>query len=211
MAAIEVGAMILASRPVIVALLTRHAQAWIAASHANTAKQKLEADIAAQNAVMTDCLAGLRAFGLDTAAAGVWEFIQNEYSNEVLEALALVPSTTANNTPPPPSPMAPKPEMPNVPGPAKLPPLADLVRDRLREAGEVGSKAALIRYYIEKTYGVSIHEKSVGMTLYRLLKKRQVRRAGHTWFIVAQAMNPGVSAPGLEVAHRESEDSMRYV
>lgn len=36
------------------------------------------------------------------------------------------------------------------------------------------------------------------MTLYRLQKKGEVRRDGHTWFTVSGTMNPGVGAPGSE-------------
>jgi hypothetical protein len=81
------------------------------------------------------------------------------------------------------------------------PRISDIVLDRLREAGASGSKAAPIQEYIEQTYATKIHEKTVGMTLYRLSKDGLVRRDGHTWFFVppsAETKNPGVGAPGLE-------------
>ena len=50
------------------------------------------------------------------------------------------------------------------------------------------------------TYRGEIHEKTVGMTLYRLLQDKLVRREGHTWFLVpqpiAETKNPGGETPG---------------
>lgn len=80
---------------------------------------------------------------------------------------------------------------------AEMPRVSDIVLDRLKVAGKTGSKAAPIQAYIESTYSTKIHDKTVGMTLYRLQKERRVRRRGHTWFIAPETMNPGVAAPGL--------------
>lgn len=86
-----------------------------------------------------------------------------------------------------------KPEMPRI---------ADVILERLRAAGESGSKAADIRRYILRTYDADIHEKSVGMTLYRLSQATppQVHRRGFTWFFSpppADEKNPGAPTPGL--------------
>jgi hypothetical protein len=82
--------------------------------------------------------------------------------------------------------------------PAKLPMprVRDIVLDRLKAAGQKGSKATPIQAYIESTYSTKIHDKTVGMTLYRLARDGLVRRDGHTWFIVPETVNPGGSAPG---------------
>lgn len=83
---------------------------------------------------------------------------------------------------------------------AEMPRVSDIVLDQLRKAGTAGSKAAPIQKYIESTYGTTIHDKTVGMTLYRLSQEDppKVRRQGHTWFFVpeAETKNPGVGAPG---------------
>lgn len=84
---------------------------------------------------------------------------------------------------------------------AAMPRLSDIALDRLKAAGTEGSKAAPIQDFIERTYSTKIHEKTVGMTLYRLLKTGKVRREGHLWFFVppdAATKNPGVGAPGSE-------------
>lgn len=85
--------------------------------------------------------------------------------------------------------------------PAKRPPLREVLLDQLRQAGEGGAKAADLREYFERTYGVIIHEKTVGMTLYRLSKDMLVHRDGHTWFFgpsKAGTENPGGGTPGPE-------------
>jgi hypothetical protein len=115
---------------------------------------------------------------------------------------------------PPPSPPPPPPVVgpPPPPPPAQAAviypaavttPLRPTVREvalmRLQAAGDKGAKAAEIREYFERTYGQVVHEKTVGMTLYRLLQANQVRRDGHTWFFgppSAETKNPGAATPG---------------
>jgi hypothetical protein len=65
----------------------------------------------------------------------------------------------------------------------EMPRSADIIVDRLTVAGTDGSKAAEIRRFILNTYDADIHEKTVGMTLYRLQKDGVVRRDGHVWFL----------------------------
>lgn len=78
-------------------------------------------------------------------------------------------------------------------------PIRELVLDRLKAAGPEGSKAAPIREYLESALGIKTHEKTVGMTLYRLFKRGLARREGVTWFFVppdAEKKNPAVSPAG---------------
>lgn len=75
--------------------------------------------------------------------------------------------------------------------------IRDRVLDFLEKAGAHGSKAAPIRAYLEQVHGQKTHEKTVGMTLYRLLKEGLVKRNGHVWFIASsEAKNPGAVTPG---------------
>lgn len=79
------------------------------------------------------------------------------------------------------------------------PPVREIALALLRSAGPEGMKASEIRKHIDENFAGGIHEKTVGMTLYRLLQDNQVRRDGHTWFYVAPTggtKNPGVGAPG---------------
>jgi hypothetical protein len=98
---------------------------------------------------------------------------------------------------PPWGPNAPKVETPETKTPAaEMPRVSDIILARLAAAGDKGDKAANIRKFIADEYSTEIHEKTVGMTLYRLLKRREVHRQGHTWFIVQETVNPGAVTPG---------------
>ena len=81
---------------------------------------------------------------------------------------------------------------------AEMPRVSDIVLDRLREAGEAGSKATAIQGYVENTYQRKLHDKTVGTALYRLQREGRVRRDGHTWFIVPETVNPGGDTPALK-------------
>jgi hypothetical protein len=79
------------------------------------------------------------------------------------------------------------------------PTLREAVLNRLAAVGDKGVKAAPIREWFETTFGEQIHEKTVGMTLYRLQKEGRVRRDGHIWFLAppkAETENPGGETPG---------------
>jgi hypothetical protein len=88
--------------------------------------------------------------------------------------------------------------LPNPPRPSR-PTLREAVLSRLAAAEDRGLKAAPIREWFETTFGEQIHEKTVGMTLYRLQKEGLVRHEGHVWFLVppkAETGNPGAVTPG---------------
>jgi hypothetical protein len=95
----------------------------------------------------------------------------------------------------------------------QMPRIKDVTLDRLRAAGDMGQKASEIQGYIVTTYGSGIHEKTVGMTLYRMSQEDPplVHRKGHTWFFgppIAETKNPGVDAPGHDnsVSNERSTD-----
>lgn len=75
----------------------------------------------------------------------------------------------------------------------------EIALNSLIEAGAGGTKAADIRAHIERLRGSTLHEKTVGMTLYRLSVDGLARRKGHTWFYVPpeqRTENPGGDTPG---------------
>lgn len=87
--------------------------------------------------------------------------------------------------------------------PAAMPRIRDVVLDRLKAAAEKGTRAAPIRDFIKQAYGRDIHEKTVGMTLYRLSKESppQAHRIGIQWFFGPDnsgTKNPGAETPGLK-------------
>lgn len=58
----------------------------------------------------------------------------------------------------------------------------DAILQYLRAVGEAGTNVAQIKQHLADAYGITVHEKTPGMTLYRLLKKGLARRVGRTWY-----------------------------
>ena len=86
----------------------------------------------------------------------------------------------------------------------KQPKVRDAVLDRLRIMAPEGQKAAALRLHLDISHSMRLHEKTVGMTLYRLSQEGLVHRKGQTWFygpqagqsLPASAENPGDDTPG---------------
>jgi hypothetical protein len=74
------------------------------------------------------------------------------------------------------------------------------VRDHILEAAQAAYpksvRAAALREQLEEK-GIFVHEKTVGMTLYRLLKKRFLRRDRWDWYFVPEGKRQ-TAAPTLE-------------
>lgn len=70
------------------------------------------------------------------------------------------------------------------------PNIRDLIINKLkRSSKEFGVTSAVIRRYLENDLHVSMHEKTVGMTLYRLSRDGLVRREGRNWFYIPTVKN----------------------
>jgi hypothetical protein len=183
----------------VLALLIRHARAHFRKRRAEQTIKGLESEVKTFNKTMSDCEVALRVFGYDVNQQEIWSDLLKKHSTRVFEMLegeGLIESPRQiegkpTEGPPPPA-FPPKPRIPTI---------QEILIERLQEAGDRGSKAAPLRNYIHQTYNIEIHEKTVGMTLYRLLKKGIVRRDGHVWFFVpqkdAETKKPGDLPPGL--------------
>ncbi len=53
-----------------------------------------------------------------------------------------------------------------------------------------GLKATHIRALAQSHYGITAHEKTTGMTLYRLKKEGLIRRNGLYWYFMAPERHP---------------------
>ena len=62
--------------------------------------------------------------------------------------------------------------------------IRDMVLEQLKLAGKRGMKATPLRGMIESLLGRRLHDKTIGMTLYRLSKDGSVRRDGIDWYFV---------------------------
>ena len=68
--------------------------------------------------------------------------------------------------------------------PKKTKTVKDFVMEALKASYPSHVQAGPIRKLIEEATGNNLHEKTVGMTLYRLYKEGFVRRVGRNWFLV---------------------------
>ena len=64
------------------------------------------------------------------------------------------------------------------------PRVRDFIVAQLKQAAAEGAKTGLLRDLYESSFGKPIHDKTVGMALYRLQKEGLVRRRGHVWYAV---------------------------
>jgi hypothetical protein len=64
--------------------------------------------------------------------------------------------------------------------------IRQIVLEQLKAAGAKGVKSGPLRPVIEKIVGHEVHEKTMGMTLYRLSKDGEARRDGLVWYCVPQ-------------------------
>ena len=119
---------------------------------------------------MIDCEAGLRVLGYDTARREDWSRLWAEHraAAERLIGVPAVSARVAADAPPPPH----------------VPKVKDLVLARLEAAGETGTRSGPIHDWIVQRHRMTLHPKTVGMTLYRLARAGRARRAGQTWFFV---------------------------
>ena len=92
--------------------------------------------------------------------------------------------------------------------PKKIPTVKEFVLDAARIASPKRVRASELRKAILDLFGLELHEKTVGMTLYRLMKEGWVTRQGADWFY---NQNHGVTAanvygpPGSEDAPPDDE------
>jgi len=69
----------------------------------------------------------------------------------------------------------------------QAPRLKDAILGYLQGLGDAGATARQVRQHLVDAYGLSVHEKTPGMTLYRLMKEGSVRRVGRTWYAKGSA------------------------
>jgi len=186
-------------------LLFQITRVWAEKDRLKKIRAEIDEQIEALSSRSNDCWAGFRAIGLDISDDAVWKRVLDELHPAIIERQRIERDTEAHNVEIESSSIAPSVVDVSLP-PAKpsMPSVISIIIDCLRAAGASGTKAAAIREYIQNTYGQDIHEKTVGMTLYRLSQKGRVRREGHTWFyvptiaesVVFETKNPGVGTPG---------------
>lgn len=193
------------SRAAMVNFLVEWTRLWGLHNQQTAIKTAAENEINQINFQINDCRAAFRVLGHDSNDAASWERVQTEYGNdwriawEQFNSLAVPPQVPQITTESPAAASRESRIISQVPVGDDMPKVSDIILEQLKIAGDKGSKAATIRDYIFNTYSRSLHEKTIGMSLFRLSKKGLVRRIKQTWFFVppeADAKNPGASTPG---------------
>ena len=154
----------------------------------------LQETIKTNQATINDCVAGLRVFGIDVNAEGVWRQFNEQYFQEITSLLEEAgPQQHTQDQ-----------AMGNSTAQTFISarqPISILIIERLKDVGFHGSKALPLRNYLKETYNIDTHYKTVGMTLYRLSQENppKVHRIGHKWFFgppIAETKNPDASTSG---------------
>jgi hypothetical protein len=65
-------------------------------------------------------------------------------------------------------------------------PIREMVLEFAREASPKPVRASEVRKLVEQKRGAPIHEKTIGMTLYRLSRERLMRRDGWDWYFCGE-------------------------
>ena len=153
---------------------------------ANTRDKATLADIqkamASRNIDRAKYLTGFGAFGFDTNSSEIWNTVRLALGEEgYARAVAAARRPIVLKSP------APSSEGESDEGPEEAELEVPKVRDailgylRAQPKGE-GAQVPAIKDYLSDTFKMVLHEKTPGMTLYRLSKEHLVRREGRTWF-----------------------------
>jgi hypothetical protein len=149
-------------------------------------------ELASNQSVISDCVSGLRVFGIDLNAPDAWEQFSTDFGDEIAD---LIHGPSQHQQP---HGIEPRPQQSFI---ATQQPISTLLLERLKDVGFHGSKALPLRNFLKDKYNVETHYKTVGMTLYRLSQERppKVHRKGNPWFFgppLGETKNPGGDTPG---------------
>lgn len=181
----------------IVALLAKLVRVQDQRRDAKTALDKAIAHHAALDAQWIAMRGAFVAYGFDATDEKLWEKVKAAMGKDLWdEAFALArpgvhgpkEKTTADETSPP--------SLEEDGDDSNDAPVRKIVLRQLRLAGNDGLTARKIRDHFKVVLGRNLHEKTVGMTLYRLSRDGLARREGRTWFAVPETANPGGETPG---------------
>lgn len=148
---------------------------------------RLQAIVTETKSVRTSILTALKVFGFDTTEKNYWDDVKRELGKDLWrDAFAIARPKLLSNT---------KDDHVDFKNTFDSQPEAqaldavnirDQVIEELKLAGESGIKTSEIRQnFMDR--GIEMHEKTVGMTLYRLSKENIARREGRIWFFVPDA------------------------
>lgn len=167
--------------------------------------EQLEARIKGRRERMGKLFSGFQAFGITDDGEGYFKKIRAAVGDDAYVATlgkidAIIPDPNAEK-PPEVGPVAPRPESEREPEPPSGLSIREMVIESLQKSFPMGRFASDIREAIESRRKAKLHDKTIGMTLYRLSQADPplARREGTTWFFVPpdeEKKNPGGETPG---------------
>lgn len=167
----------------------------------------LQESIKARSADRPKYMATLDAFGFAIDTPGLWERVKLSLGAENFARAFRVafpdeypaPVASSEKVIAPPIPIMSDP--PRGDGEAASrradyppPKISDAILDFLRSVGDRGAHVADIKRHLSDVHSIETHEKTPGMTLYRLSKEKLVRREGRVWYAIDSANASGLEA-----------------
>jgi hypothetical protein len=182
-------------KQILLALALRYQGLWEQLDADLKEKKELEERIAATDKEANRVMAAATAFGLNPNLDGWFAPIREAVGREIFDkAMADAGYFVLWDDEPVLTLPQEEPKKPLLEASASI---RDLVLERLQIVGKTGAKTSDIRREIESLRKTRLHDKTIGMTLYRLSVDGLARREGRTWFFVPEAKNPGSGVPGL--------------
>jgi hypothetical protein len=91
------------------------------------------------------------------------------------------------------------------PGDVQTPKISDAILQYLRSIYGRGAQVAEVKKHLRDVYGIETHEKTPGMTLYRLAKDGLVRRDSRTWYAteITDTTDIGTARQAIETVKAE--------
>lgn len=171
-------------------------------------KEQIELRMKDRAKRMEQLTTAFRGFGFVAGEEGYFKQIRAQVGEEAYLAMlakinAIIPDPDA--VPPAVGPVVPtsepEPEPQHDAHADSEPSIREMVIESLRKAFPMGRIASDIRRAIESRRKTKLHDKTIGMTLYRLSQAEppMARREGTTWFFVPpdeEKKNPGAPTPG---------------
>ncbi|AEH85351.1 hypothetical protein Mesop_0859 [Mesorhizobium opportunistum WSM2075] len=153
--------------------------------------------VAAAQAIMANVRPALAVFGFDTGAGKLWDIVKEAIGVERYNTAFEVAKGEQNESRTGASGESQQSKTEdtgkgegsghsrNV-DESHTPKIKDIVLERLRQAGDAGARASEIKEFVS-AQGIEMHEKTVGMTLYRLSNEGSVHREGRTWVFIPES------------------------
>ncbi len=203
-------------RAALASFVTRWQRTFYSNRDAKKAKEEAEATIAENGVTFSQLRSALALYDVVIEGDAGWDKVRELIGGEAFDT-ALIRAGWVPPQPPPPPPPLPALQLvspeddngnelfdvveaePLGTDTENVSTIRDIVLEYLKAAKDAGIKAAEAREYVEALRHSKIHEKTVGMTLYRLSNDGLARREGRTWFFVppkADTKNPGGETPG---------------